>query len=183
MAPRQRRHPGEREHRKQDWVCLGEVTKQNLCKTGNQFFRFVAIAVIALFTASCAVMFVGPNDEVTDKAINDLQTKTEQFLAKMDSTRGSYSANKGFYDEAKASVRAIRLRAEVYGKDKNKGELDNIDRLQVAFDQLSELHRAGPLAGQPAIIARGLIETNFQALIQIELSKKRSSGVSAPTTG
>jgi hypothetical protein len=134
---------------------------------------------------SCAVVFVGPYDEVTDKAISDLETKTEQFLAKMESTKGSYEANKSFYVDAKASIRAIRLRAELYGRDKNKGELDDIDRLEKAFDLLAELHKTGPLIGGErgsGTLARAEIETNFQALLQIELAKKRSSGISSPKT-
>ena len=144
--------------------------------------RTALAAILSLFICSCAVVLVGPYDEVTDKAISDLETKTEQFLAKMESTKGSYEANKSFYDDAKASIRAIRLRAELYGTEKNKGELDDIDKLGQAFDQLAELHQIGPLAGRAGNTARSLIETNFQALLQIELAKKRSSGISAPKT-
>ncbi len=123
-------------------------------------------------------MLVGPYDQVTDKAISDLETKTELFLAKMEATGGSYESNKTFYQESKAAIRAIRLRAELYGKDKNRGELDDLDKLDQNFDNLAELHRAGPLTGKPVNIARVEIETNFQSLIQIELAKKRSSGIS-----
>jgi hypothetical protein len=139
---------------------------------------FALISVVAVALTSCAVVFVGPYDEVTDKAINDLETKMELFLAKMEATAGSYGRNKAFYQESKAAIRAIRLRAELYGKDKNKGELDDLDKLDQNLDNLADLHRAGPLSGKAVNIARAQIETNFQSLIQIELAKKRSSGIS-----
>ncbi len=42
------------------------------------------LLVIAILTLSSgAVMFVSPYDEVTDKPITDLESKTELFFAKM----------------------------------------------------------------------------------------------------
>jgi hypothetical protein len=132
---------------------------------------------LTLLLSSC-VVFVGPYDEVTDKAITDLQVKTEQFLAKMEVTGGSYSENRNFYEEAKGSIRSIELRAALY--EKNEGELKALKLLEENLDNLAELHQAGPLKGRALTAARSSLETNFQSLIQIELAKKRSSGVSAP---
>ncbi|MEP6698288.1 MAG: hypothetical protein ABJB09_01020 [Verrucomicrobiota bacterium] len=139
--------------------------------------RLFWLPLLALLLSSCAVMLVGPYDEVTDRSISDLEMKTELFLAKMQLTQGSYQANRSFYTEAKASIRVIRIRAEIY--DKNKGEITNLALLEQNLDNLAELHRAGSLSGTPGEIARAQIETNFKALLQIELAKKRSSGVSA----
>lgn len=50
----------------------------------------IAVAIVGAFVTSCAVVFVRPYDEITDKAINDLAIKTEQFLAKMEATGGDY---------------------------------------------------------------------------------------------
>jgi hypothetical protein len=142
--------------------------------------RLVGIAVISVLVASCAVVLVGPYDEVTDKAITDLAMKTEQFFVRMESNGGSYESNRSFYQDAKASIRAIRLRAELY--EKNQGELTELDLLAANLDNLAKLHRLGPLTGNVASIARTQIETNFKSLMQIELAKKRSSGVSAKTS-
>jgi hypothetical protein len=134
-----------------------------------------AVALTAFIVSSC-VMFVGPYDEVTDKAISDLEIKTEQFIAKMENTHGDYASNKAFYVDAKASVRSIKLRAELYPK--NSGELKELDLLSQNLDNLEKLHRAGPLTGLVADGARTALEANFKSLMQIELAKKRSSGVS-----
>jgi hypothetical protein len=140
----------------------------------------IAVAIVGAFVTSCAVVFVGPYDEITDKAINDLAMQTEQFLAKMEATGGDYESNRSFYRDAKASIRSIRLRAELY--EKNEGELKELVLLDQNFDNLAKLHRLGSLTGITGSIARTQIEANFKSLIQIELAKKRSSGVSKTTS-
>lgn len=73
--------------------------------------------------------------------------------------------------------RTLRSRAELYGAEKNKGTLDNLNRLDTAFSDLEEAHRAGPLTN-PAYA--NTMDIHFQSLLQIELHKKFSSGISAP---
>lgn len=150
-------------------------------QTRKLFYFTSAAAILGLLISSCAVMLVGPYDEVTDKAITDLETKAEHFFAKQ-SKAVSYEDTKSFVQDAQGSINAIRLRAEVYGKDKNSGELRELDLLSQNLNNLLDLAKTNPSqdAWEPA---RTLVETNFQALIQIELAKKRSSGVSAPKTG
>jgi hypothetical protein len=150
----------------------------SIAKPQSTAAQLAVMTTAAALLTSCAVMWVGPYDEVTDKAIMDLQTKTEQFFAKAESTGANYESSKTFYQDAKASTRSIRLRAELYGKEKNKGELDDIDRLEENLDNLVKLHQAGPLTGKAGAIARAQLEANFQSLLQIELAKKHSSGVS-----
>jgi hypothetical protein len=55
-----------------------------------------------------------------------------------------------------------------------------LDDLSGNLDNLAALHRLGPLTGTAGDTARTLIESNFESLLQVELAKKRSNGVSAP---
>jgi hypothetical protein len=126
------------------------------------------------------VILVGPYDEVTDQAITDLANRTEAFLTRMEATGAPYHGNEAFYYDAKARLRAIRLRAALYPK--NTGELELMDNLSKNLDNLADLHRTGPLKGIAGEVAWKELETNFQALLQVELAKKRSSGVSAAKT-
>jgi len=130
--------------------------------------------------AGCAITLVGPYDEVTDQAITDLANRTELFLVRMQATGAPYQGNESFYTDAKARLATIRLRAQLYAN--NQGELKELDLLSANFEKLAALHRLGPLTGAVGKTARQLIETNFESLLQIELAKKRSSGVSAPKT-
>jgi hypothetical protein len=96
----------------------------------------------------------------------------------VETTGEPYHGNESFYSDAKARLRTIRLRSALYPN--NTGELKLLDLLSENLDNLAELHRAGPLTGAAGDSARKLIETNFESLLQVELAKKRSSGVSAP---
>ena len=174
-----------------DWnTCLSETDYRSMKKSSLHFpkrqtwklFYFTrAAAILSLLISSCAVVFVGPYDEVTDKAITDLETKAEHFFAKQSKTV-SYEDTKSFVQEAQGSINAIRLRAEVYGKDKNSGELRELDLLSQNLNNLLDLAKTNP-SQDTWKTARSLVEINFQSLIQIELAKKRSSGVSAPKSG
>jgi hypothetical protein len=137
----------------------------------------LAVFVAALI-AGCAISFVAPYDEAIDKQLTELHLRTRVFLAKMSATRGAYGNNIAFYREAHASVAVLLSRAKLYG-DKNKGTVDNLNRLDAAFTDLEEAHRAGPLVG-PAYA--NTIDVHFESLLQIELHKKFSSGVAAPKT-
>ena len=134
---------------------------------------------LLLSLAGCAVQFVAPYDAVFDAGVSTLHQETNASLANL-AVGGSFSSNRKFYQETNAKIDALRLRAELYGADKNKGTLKQLDLLKASFGDLAELHQAGPLTGESGRIARELINVQFRALLQTELAKKRSSGVSAP---
>ena len=136
------------------------------------------LGITALVWSGC-VMFVSPYDEVTDKAISDLSTQTEQFFAKS-ASKISYSDTNSFVTQAKGSLQAIRLRSELYG-DKNKGEISDIDKLQQNFDLLLSLTKTPPVSATEWNVAHAEIQSNFRSLMQIELAKKHS-GVSEAKT-
>jgi hypothetical protein len=135
---------------------------------------------LLLLLAGCAVTLVGPYDEVTDQAITDLANRTEEFLARMQATGAPYHGNESFYSDAKARLATIKLRAALYPN--NTGEVKLLDQFSGNLDNLAELHRAGPLTGTVGSTARSTIESNIESLLQVELAKKRSSGISAPKT-
>jgi hypothetical protein len=133
-------------------------------------------AFLALLLASCAVTFVAPYDQITDEAVQELAKKTEIFITDVTLARGSYSQHAGFYREVEGSLGAIELRASLYPK--NEGELDLINRLRTAFQKLKQIHQeVGPFRPAEAEPVRSLL----RSLIQVELAKKRSAGISTPT--
>ena len=97
----------------------------------------------------------------------------------MNSTRGSYEANRAFYSEADGTIEVLRLRASLYNEAKNRGTLDQIQSLERAFNDLQEVHQAGPFVGDGYLAVRNTLSTHFRALLQIELHKKHSAAVSA----
>jgi hypothetical protein len=149
-----------------------------ICVTVVKHSCLYSLLLLIFSLGGCAVSLVGPYDEVTDQAITDLANRTEEFLTRVETTGEPYHGNESFYSDAKARLRTIKLRSALYPN--NTGELKLLDLLSENLDNLAELHRAGPLTGAAGDSARKLIETNFESLLQVELAKKRSSGVSAP---
>ncbi len=143
--------------------------------TSNLAFRLPSLVVLCCLMLSGCLM-VSPYDEVTDRAITELEVKTELFFARVQGDGSGYTANRTFYQETKASLKAIRLRANAHVK--NEGEVKLIDQLAENFDNLAELHKVGQLTGLAGTTAYDLIVTNFRSLIQVEIAKKRSLSMS-----
>lgn len=140
----------------------------------------VALLPLLLFFASCAVRFVAPYDDVFDRQVSDFHQKTAVFLARMNSTRGTHAANRGFYSEADGTIEVLRSRAGLYDEAKNRGTLKALELLEQAFDDVEEIHRAGPIVGDGYRAVRNTLSVHFRALLQIELHKKHSAAVSKP---
>ena len=128
--------------------------------------------------AGCSVLFVSPYDEMTDRAISELVTKTETFLGgylattnemgrlvKAGRSRDDEAAR--FYNEARGSVAAILLRSEQ--KDKNTEEIQILRDLSKQYDRLEASHRLGTITKTSAAGLR----TTLRALLQVQLTKKR----------
>jgi hypothetical protein len=128
----------------------------------------------------CAVSFVAPYDEVFDRQVSEFHQHTSLFLARMNSTRGTYAANRAFYAEADGTIEVLRSRASLYDEKKNAGTLKEIALLEQAFRDVEEIHRAGPIVGDGYRAVRNTLSVHFRALLQIELHKKHSAAVSAP---
>ena len=134
--------------------------------------------LFGLLLAGCSVLFVAPYDQVIDQSLTDLYAQSLTFLDRMERTGDSYASQRAFYDEAKGTVSAIKVRAALLPK--NSGTIKNLDGLSGQYDRLAELHRRGPLVGLKAKIARELIESNFRCLMQLELHKKLGAAVGSP---
>jgi len=101
--------------------------------------------LLGLLFAGCSVLFVAPYDVVIDESLTNLYGQTLTFLDRMERTGDSYASQRAFYDEAKGTVSAIKVRAALLPK--NSGTIKNLDELSGQYDRLAELHRQGPLVG------------------------------------
>lgn len=132
------------------------------------WLRHSSLGLLALLFSSCAVMFVAPYDEFTDRALYDLHLKTSAFIARASATKASYAESAGFYQESIATVNAIRSRAEM--QPKNENETNLLKQLADQYERLATKHRLGPL--QPSLA--GSLEFSFRKLTRAQLAKKRS---------
>lgn len=139
------------------------------------WLRHSWLGLLALLFSSCAVMFVAPYDEFTDRALYDLHLKTSAFVARASATGASYAESAGFYQEAIATVNAIRSRAEM--QPRNENETNLLNQLEDQYKRLAAKHRLGPL--QPSLA--GSLEFSFRKLTRAQLAKKRSLKTGAET--
>jgi len=137
-----------------------------------------ALALVTLVFTGCTVKFVSDYDDITDRAVTDLQLRTQTFLLKAEETAGTpageYASNTDFYNDARAAIQSIRLRAQAIPK--NSITVAQLDSLDANFGRIRELHRgAGPKGLTPAILDPiiGPLNTQFKAIIKWELAKKR----------
>ncbi len=143
-----------------------------ICGSGLPLLPF------ALMIAACTVKLISDYDEALDRAASDLQIKVEAFLVKMQASAGTpdgeYAKNSTFYDEVKVALSAMRLRAEA--TPKNELTVEQIGLLEKNLENLRQLHEsAGPAGLSKTVVAttRTLLNTQFKAILTLELAKKR----------
>jgi hypothetical protein len=141
--------------------------------------RCFPLALVLILALGCKVKLISDYDDVTDRAVTELQRKVEGFVHRMESSAGTpageYAQNKPFYIDARTDVGAIQVRARAI--DHNERTLQSLDHLKIGIDHLEQLHRSAGTRGltealaEPALAA---LNTQFTAIIKLELAKKRS---------
>lgn len=124
------------------------------------------MALVALLAA--CISLVGRYDEITDRAVTDLQKRTASFLVKLRSSSGAgaaYEANRKFYEDAQGEVSALILRAEIIEQGLNYAPLTkNFGALQKQYETLAELHKTAP-PPQAFRSAEAAFEQSFRAIL------------------
>lgn len=148
---------------------------------GRRHTRLAAVVVTLLLlvaTTACTVRLIAEYDEVLDKSITDFQTKTETFLAKLQSSQGTpdatYDKNKDYYDQSIATLNTMRVRA--IATPKSSIIVQQIDLMKGTIEDFRKLHQSTGAAGLTtgAIDAtRSALETQFEAMLKLELALKR----------
>lgn len=143
--------------------------------TGIRLLLGVTLLNIALLISGCTVKLISSYDEVTDKNVTALQTKTEAHFVSLESTEGlpecKYKYHKKFYDEAKVDVSAIAVRAAAIPK--NEITTEQAELLSNNLDNLEKLHKIACLSKGQIAIVRNNFNSSFTAILKLELAKKR----------
>ncbi len=144
----------------------------------NDWHRVAAVLLflIALvIQTGCAVKFVSSYDEQTDKAVTALQRKVETFLVLSQFKAGSpdwtYEKTKNFYNDIAVDLSAIRVRAEAI--DKNELTIKQLGLVQDNFDKMEQLQKSGQFSGPVIESLRNSLNSQFTAILKLELAKKR----------
>ncbi len=153
-----------------------------------RFISFCSILLLTcgLATVGCAIRLISDYDDVLDKDVTTLQQNTETFLGQLDYERGTpaaaFSANKDFYIKSDASLRTMATRAEA--QPKSKVIVGEVQALENTFEDLKKLHQGDGGKGLSSVEiqdVRGAMETEFEAILTLELALKSHNGV--PSAG
>ncbi|WP_374564958.1 hypothetical protein [Nitrosomonas sp.] len=138
------------------------------------FLAAVSLILVVVLTG-CTVKLISSYDEATDRAVTDLQRKTEAHLVVLESVEGlpecTFDHHKQFYDEAKVDVSAITVRAAAIPK--NDITTQQTALLASNFDNLEKLHRIACLSKDQITLVRSHFNTSFTAILKLELAKRR----------
>ena len=130
---------------------------------------------VMLVLAGCTVKLISSYDETTDRAVTDLQRKTEAHLVALESVEGlpecTFEHHKQFYDEAKVDISAITVRAAAIPKNDITTEQTTL--LANNFDNLEKLHKIACLSKDQVTLVRSHFNTSFTAILKLELAKRR----------
>ena len=147
--------------------------KTNCARKGvlgyGEYWLVLVLLISLLIGCALKVKLVGEYDEITDKAVTDLNKKTASFFVKLKSSSeadASYEANKKFYDDAQGDVAALILRAKVTEEGLKRNPLTrNFEDLQKQYEDLAVLHKTSP--NQKMIkSAEEAFEQSFRAIVE-----------------
>lgn len=144
----------------------------------RKYFTIAVLVVTWAAASSCKVRLVSDYDEITDQSATELQKKLEGFIHRMvahaGTQEGSYAQNSAFYDDARTDLSALRVRASAF--ERNEQTIKQIDLIRSNVDNVEKLHQLGGDRGLRKAVADpalDLLNTQFTALIKLELAKKR----------
>ena len=162
------------------------VTTPSHRARSRRFGPFAALAqctrllvLLLAFLAACShVQFVSSYDEIIDRGTSDLNTKIVSFVGRMETLsgkpEGSYDANATAYDDVKATLATLGLRART--QEKNEITQAMLKELEGNVERLRQLHEMGRERGLSKAVAEPAlqsIEVNVEALLKFEMAKRR----------
>lgn len=138
-------------------------------------FRIGLFLIVSLSVSACTLKLVSSYDEVTDKAVTDLQRKVETFLVTLGAEQGrpacAYSNYQTFYREAEVDVSAIRVRAAAIPQ--NELTVEQLRLLDDSLDKLKRLHQIACPSAEQLKALQTAFNASFTAILKLELAKKR----------
>ena len=144
-------------------------------------FRLWLCALSIALTGCASIRLVGDYDEKIDSGVTQLQKDTATYLTKIQSVTGdkveAYDEIK-FYPDTRVAIGSLRLRADA--TQRNSITVQQLDLLQIAFNQFEEMHNSkeGLKKSEMADLEKGF-NGGFLAILTFEIAKKRGETVNA----
>lgn len=138
----------------------------------NLVVQLVGISLLLMFVAGCIpkVRLVGQYDEIIDKSVHELESKTIAHINKIIDNHGegegSYEQCKQFYFDIKGEVQTLVVRAESLENGLKKTPLtDNFKELGRQYEDLELLHKT-PYNKDAMAMAQRAFDQSFRAIVK-----------------
>ncbi len=138
----------------------------------------LVISAFLLVLSSCKVTLLAPYDEITDKAVTEMQEITSSFFVALESEPESaamkYENQKQFYQKLKVKAATVRIRNNAI--DKNKIMVNMIKELEANIGRLEQLHKGkanGLLIPEEVSLLKDAFETQYGAIIKFLMALKQ----------
>lgn len=138
----------------------------------EKFKNLWIFAIFLLLASGCAfkVKLVGQYDDIVDKSVHEIESKTTAHIRKIIDNRGngegSYVKNKQFYSDIKGEVQALIVRSEALEQGSKKTPLtNNFNELNNQYDDLAILHQT-PYNEAAMLMAQEAFDQSFRAIVK-----------------
>ena len=139
--------------------------------------RVSVMFAVLLFASTCSLLPSAPYDPAFDAGVVNLRKDVDAFFGEVaacnGTDRGTHSAFAGDYRTFTSRIAGLRGQASRHPR--NDSTLQSLDLLRENFDKVESTHRDG-LRLQEVQILRELVDTQLRLLIQLERSKRGSTG-------
>lgn len=131
-----------------------------------------AVSLIFFLLAGCAfkVKLVGQYDDIVDKSVHQIESKTTAHIKKIIDNKGkadgSFDQSKQFYSDVRGEVQALVVRAEALEEGLKRTPLtDNFKDLSKQYDDLEILHQT-PYNKDVILKAQEAFDQSFRAIVK-----------------
>lgn len=146
----------------------------NQLATGRRQFALVTLFVLAIMSlAACSsVRLISDYDPIVDQSVTALQKDIDTFLTRMENPDPpEFGESNDFYTKTEVDLRAIQVRASA--RPKNQLIIDQLDLVGENLGILATIHEAGLEDPQEIELMRDAFQTQFRAILTLELAKRR----------
>lgn len=135
----------------------------------------VVVLVLCAAVGCLTVRFVADYDEEVDKGITALQKRVDTMLLRLErdvtAAQAQYDKNTSFYDEARADLRALELRAAAHPK--NTLTSQQLVLFGKSLEDLEALHKSGFRSAAAIKPLLDAFDISAKAILTFEIAKKR----------
>ena len=132
----------------------------------------VVLAII-LALGGCSLVAISPYDSSADKSITKLHKQTAEFFAetaKADELGCGYSHYLSFYQNSKASMSSLLVRARAMAD--NNLTVSQLELLSSSYVNVAQLHKLGCFSTAQVNELWTSFDTSFSAILKLQLAKK-----------